>query len=488
MSATVLCAIYARVSDEVLQTGEDKVSIQTQLDDCRARAIALGAVVVAEFVDDRRYRTDAGVMVDPAGWRADRPAWQALLAAAERGEFALILAWHSTRLFRGYRPMADLLDVAERKRLRVECVKDSFSTDLAPIYAWAAKQERQAFAARSAMGKVGRARRGLPTTRAPAHYRKVVDDLGRTVNYEIVPAARPWLSEIARLYLDGHGLHYIANALHAHPITGTRLSARSIVDVLGNPFNYGLIAAYRHAAGGQVGEYAGAHEPAWPPEICAALRAERARRKYPVVTRVRGRALFSGIVRCGECGRAMSVTSNGTRPNYVYVEYVCWWAKAYKTHPHVSILENKLIRLVRELLAGVSDDALAAVMAAMTPAPGMSADMRAQLAARREELAEELASLETDLAAVKSPAARQAVAGQVADLQAALEAVDEQIAQADRSGVAIDPSADLSAARELRDNPAMWDWPFEQLRPIISRTIPALYVLGGKIVQAPEEH
>ncbi len=483
---TLLCALYARVSDEMLQTGEDKVSIATQIEDCRAQAAKLGAVVVSEYIDDRRYRDARGVLVDPAGWRPDRPAWLAELAAADRGEFTLIIAWHSTRLFRGYRPMADLLDVAERRRLKVECVKDSFNTELAPIYAWAAKQERQAFAARSAMGKVGRARRGLPTTRAPAHYEKVVDlATGKTTGYQLRPEARPWLDGIARLYLAGHGLHAIANTLVRHPITGTRLSARAISDVLTNPFNYGIVSAYRWAAGGRVGEFAGAHEPAWPPGTCAALRAELARRKYPTHTRVRGAGLFSGVVRCGICGRVMSITQNGRQP-HIYKQYVCWHAKAYKTHAPVSILEPKLIRLVRQELAALTDADLAAAAARLTLAPAMSMDMLAGLEARQGDLVDQLAALEADLAAVRSPAARPAVAAQIADLQAELAGVMTQLEQAGAGPAPVDPAEILERARALRDTDT-WHLPFEALRERIVKSLPALYVLQGQLVPAPKE-
>lgn len=483
---TLLAAVYARVSNEVLQTAEDKVSIETQLADCRARASQLGAVVVAEFVDDRRYRDARGVLVDPAGWRADRPAWRAMLEAAERGEFALVIAWHSTRLFRGYRPMADLIDVAERVKLRVECVKDSFNLDLAPIYAWAAKQERQAFAARSAMGKVGRARRGLPTTRAPAHYAKEIDLAGRTVGYRLRDEARPWLAEIARLYLDGAGLNQIARALGRHPITGTRLSPRAIADVLTNPFNYGLIAAYRYAAGGSVGEFAGTHEPAWPADVCAALQAEHARRHIPRRTKVRGTALFSGVVRCGLCGRVMSVTQSGRQP-HIYKQYVCWWAATYKDHLRVSITEPKLIRLVRQQFAGVTDSDLAAAIAALAPARRMSADMLAGLEQRRDELRDRLADLEIDLAAVRSQAARQAVAGQVAEVQDELAGVEDQIARTGQGGAPADPAALLERIARLRDDPDIWHLPFPELRGIIVRALPAIHVLRGQLVPGPQE-
>ena len=482
---TILCALYARISNEVLQTAEDKVSIETQLADCRAHAARLGAVVVSEYVDDRRYRDARGVLVDPAGWRADRPAWRALLEAAGRGEFALVIAWHSTRLFRGYRPMSDLIDVAERHKLSVECVKDSFNLDLAPIYAWAAKQERQAFAARSAMGKLGRARRGLPTTRAPAHYEKVVDFAGRTVGYRLRDEARPWLAEIARLYLDGHGLNHIARVLARNPITGTRLSPQRVADVLENPFNYGIVAAYRYAAGGSVGDFAGTHEPAWEPATCAALRAEHDRRRVPARAKVRGTALFSGVVRCGLCGRVLSVTQSGRRP-HIYKQYVCWWAASYKDHLRVSVTETKLIRLVRQQFAAVSDDALASAVSALTPAPAMSADMIVGLEQRRDELRAHLAELEADLSAVRSPAARQAVAGQVAEAQAELAGVEGQIDRAGQGTALLDPGAILERIKRLRDDPDIWHLPFAELRGIIVRALPALYVLRGQLVPGPQ--
>lgn len=482
---TLLAAVYARVSNEVLQTGEDKVSIDTQLADCRAQAAHLGAVVVAEYVDSERYRDSRGVLVDPAGWRADRPAWLALLEAAGRGEFALVIAWHSTRLFRGYRPMSDLIDVAERQKLRVECVKDSFNLDLAPIYAWAAKQERQAFAARSAMGKVGRARRGLPTTRAPAHYEKVVDLAGRTVSYRLRDETRPWLAEIARLYLDGHGLNHIARALARNPVTGTRLSPQRVADVLENPFNYGIVAAYRYAAGGSVGDFAGTHEPAWDAATCAALRAEHARRHIPHRTKLRGTGIFSGVVRCGICGRVMSLTQTGRKP-HIYKQYVCWWASAYKDHARVSITERKLTRLIREIFGQLSETDIVMALERLTWAPIVSAADMATLARQREAALERIEDLSADLAAVRSQAARQAVAGQLADAQAELAALDDQLARAGQGRAAPDPADILARAKALRTSDT-WHLPSDQLRAIIHRAIPALYVRGGQIVPGPEE-
>src|SRR5579859_4178536 len=112
--------IYARVSSEE-QAGEDKSSIPTQLTECRQLAGQLGWSVVGEFVDDRKYKVGQK-MVEPSGTRADRPQWQKMLAALQSGKADALIAWHSSRLYRAYRPMVDFLDVAEARHITVRLV------------------------------------------------------------------------------------------------------------------------------------------------------------------------------------------------------------------------------------------------------------------------------------------------------------------------------------------------------------------------------
>lgn len=67
-----------------------------------------------------------------------------------------------------------------------------------------------------------------------------------------------------------------------------------------------------------------------------------------------------------------------------------------------------------------------------------------------------------------------------------LAALDEQIAQAGRGGRPADPADILARARELRDDPDIWSLPPAELRAMIVRALPALYVHQGRLVAAPQ--
>src|SRR5882762_11785229 len=78
-------ALYARFSTEQ-QRGE---SIDDQFRQCERTALAQGFDVVARF-------SDASI----SGGTAERPGYQALLSAARRGDFSVIVAEDISRLWR----------------------------------------------------------------------------------------------------------------------------------------------------------------------------------------------------------------------------------------------------------------------------------------------------------------------------------------------------------------------------------------------------
>src|SRR5580700_4300463 len=78
-------AIYARYSTE----RQREASIEDQFRECRRTAAAAGLEVVAEF-------EDRGI----SGGTAERPGYQALLAAARRKEFGIIVTEDLSRLWR----------------------------------------------------------------------------------------------------------------------------------------------------------------------------------------------------------------------------------------------------------------------------------------------------------------------------------------------------------------------------------------------------
>jgi DNA invertase Pin-like site-specific DNA recombinase len=74
-----------------------------------------GYVVVARFVDCEKYRSK-GKLVQPSGERKDRPQYSAMLAAAKRGEFEVIVAWKEDRLYRGMYAAMPLVRATRRVR------------------------------------------------------------------------------------------------------------------------------------------------------------------------------------------------------------------------------------------------------------------------------------------------------------------------------------------------------------------------------------
>ena len=85
----LVAAIYVRVST-VAQSGPDKSSLDRQLDECRILATRQGYDVPDQLV----FRDSA------SGKREDRPSFQAMLAAAKRGELSRVFTWSVDRFGR----------------------------------------------------------------------------------------------------------------------------------------------------------------------------------------------------------------------------------------------------------------------------------------------------------------------------------------------------------------------------------------------------
>src|SRR6187549_2686374 len=89
---TLRVASYVRISSD--REGEEQ-GVTRQREDCEARAAREGWTIVREYVDNDRGASDRS--------RKPRPAYAAMIEAAERTEFDMILAYSNSRLTR--RPM-----------------------------------------------------------------------------------------------------------------------------------------------------------------------------------------------------------------------------------------------------------------------------------------------------------------------------------------------------------------------------------------------
>ena len=87
-------AIYARVST-------DKQTCENQLIELRAVAERCGYTIVQEFVDSG---------ISGAKGRADRPALDAMMKAANQRKFDLIMVWDISRLGRSLQNLVELLN------------------------------------------------------------------------------------------------------------------------------------------------------------------------------------------------------------------------------------------------------------------------------------------------------------------------------------------------------------------------------------------
>jgi site-specific DNA recombinase len=158
--------IYARVSTEAQ---EARGTIGSQLEALRARVMAAGDELVAEFVDDGY-----------SGARLDRPGLDTLRDAAEAGRIEAIWCLSPDRLARSFAYQMLILDELSRLGVAV-CFTDSPPIDSDPqarllvqVQGVIAEYERAKFAERERRGKLYRARAGEVLSRkVPYGYRRV---------------------------------------------------------------------------------------------------------------------------------------------------------------------------------------------------------------------------------------------------------------------------------------------------------------------------
>lgn len=165
--------IYTRVSSEA-QAGDDKVSIEQQLIDCKALCDDQRFEVVGTYIDKAKYEKtrspNKGKIVQPSGRYDDRPAFLEMLAHIETGEIDAVVYWDNYRLGRHYRVLGtlanslDIAGVARNGRGDVELweanKKTSISRVMLGIMISIAQEENETKIRRVKMGKIGTLQQG----------------------------------------------------------------------------------------------------------------------------------------------------------------------------------------------------------------------------------------------------------------------------------------------------------------------------------------
>ena len=281
----MLTVAYCRVSTE--EQAMDGFSIEGQGERLRAYADLheLGPVTVI---------TDPGL----SGKNLDRPGLQRLLSMVEDGHVTHVLIWRLDRLSRNLGDLIDLADTFGKADVALHSFTEKIDLSSATgrmfynILGSFAQFYRQQLAENVRLGMQHAGRQGRWTNHAPTGY-DLVDGV-------LIPNGdAQTVQRIYRLRAQGSS--------HADIGRATGINHSTVLSILQNPAYQGLVKC--------AGEWLpGLHEPIINEREFAA--AHRGRNKG----QRRGKDLMSGRVRCGGCGKSMSVMDNGAG----WQGYRCW--------------------------------------------------------------------------------------------------------------------------------------------------------------------
>jgi len=484
-------ALYARVSDSDAQAGRDKASIPAQQEESRQRAqeVLGDAIFLDPYVDDRAYRA-GGRMAEPGGERADRPAYQRLIADGYAQKYDYVAAWKEDRLYRGVRAAVVFGDMLEKTGIRVILARESFDVKMLYIKAAIGKIELDNIKDRLRMGQTGRAKRGLHHGgRLCYGYRAVKDGDGRTAGYAIDPTWQDWFGELARLFVAKVSYRNITLQLARPPGLNVQFYSTAIVRLIRNPWYRGLVL---HR--GQL--LIGKHPKMWDDKTCAAIERELERRRdLPSGTPRKGEAVFTGILHCGLCDSRMCIYSttrlkNGQKRR----AYGCSTYEAGRRgdrpgpSPHKAnyISEARILAQLREMLSGLTPEMINAYVLTlgMPTTPHLSQRGRV-LRAEIEDLDRQAAEMDQSVQVVAFPSAREALVAEMRKIQGRAGRLRTEVDGLENGAEEIVGEELEAAMQQLVGDPTVFDLPLAELRTVIQSAIPALYAAGGKISLSP---
>jgi site-specific DNA recombinase len=232
-------AIYTRVS--TLEQGERGYSLDAQADDCAKLAAELGAEVVATFTDQ-----DSG-----ASW--DLPGLNALLDAARRREFDVLLVYDPDRLARRTAKQLVIEEELQRSGVTIRYVtlrigESAEDQLLKNVRSSIAEYERSKIALRTSRGRRAKAEKGMIVGNgwAPYGYKFARDDTGRIVSFEPDAETSP---VVQRIFADLRvmSVAQLCERLNAEGVPTYFRSTRgwqssTVVGIIDNPVYLGTAA------------------------------------------------------------------------------------------------------------------------------------------------------------------------------------------------------------------------------------------------------
>jgi site-specific DNA recombinase len=329
-------AIYARYSTDL----QDKTSIDGQVRNCKTLAERDGLNVVATFTDEGISGTTD---------EEHRPGFGALMKAASREEFDVVLVDEHNRLARGWRLLKAIEEFHHRRQHIIDCNGyDSMSSPvLSYVHAGMSEEALHEIKRRTRRGLSERHQQGFSAGgRSYGYTSEAVDSSDPNTKYRklIDPETASVALEIATRYASGDGLVAIAldlnkrgvpsPAAHWKRLGGKRADGRwtrtGLYSIIHNRLYRGEVIWNRFQWYRKPGSnkrlkrenprsdwHVNLNEELriWPDELCERIdaRLNKTRAKCASDGRKTGpgqpKYILSGLLRCGECGAAMIIVN-----------------------------------------------------------------------------------------------------------------------------------------------------------------------------------
>ena len=313
-------ALYARRSSD----GEDKqmASIPAQLDYLEDLAQQQGLHIAIRLEESHSAK------------RPGRPVFGELIQLVENGKVNGILTWHPNRLSRNAIDSGILIDLMDRDKLHeIRTQSQSFLNTpdnkfLFGLFAGQAKLENDNKGVDVKRGLHKKVMDGIYPTRAPLGY--LNDRYAARGNKTILPDPDRF-DQVRQLFdwiLDGtYTPPQIVEAanekLGLRTKAGMKLTRSLIYYILHNPFYYGRFEYPR----GSERWYDGMHKPMITKSEYDAIQTLLKKRHQPTTKKPANTFPYRGLVKCGECGAAVTAEEKTKRPKngkvHKYIYYHC---------------------------------------------------------------------------------------------------------------------------------------------------------------------
>lgn len=409
-------ALYMRLSKDDDGAGESS-SISTQRKMLRSYAMENGFDIYREYVDDGY-----------SGTNFDRPAWKQLLQDIEEKQVNLVITKDLSRLGRDYIMTGQLTEIYFPSRgIRYIAINDGYDSDspwsdIAPfkniineMYARdTSKKIRSAFQTKIKEG-------AFIGNFAPYGYQKDPEDKNHLL---VDPVAASIVKEIFRLAEEGEPPSRISQLLNQRNVLTPAMyrcagrpylnpdvysirkewSSGTVCKLLSNPVYIGHIVQGKTVKVSFKSSMTlrkprkewvvvkNMHEPIISPEAFERVRRRSVPRKKVAETGFAN--VFSGLARCGDCGRNMSFTGAGGKrgsPKLVCGGYKLYGKRECTNHfMEYELLYKVILEEIRSLLSFTEEEKaeIDAVLRELCIPEEMSGEKKAesQLIRREREL------------------------------------------------------------------------------------------------------